>query len=216
MALTTQIWEDSGPLTGSPLAPTTRHEVSNIGFKNSGLDETFPFIDYPIGRPYLGGSPTPYVCSYTKYNYFKIFGTYSKVINLSVSFAPASIWTPTSNVAKNIRIYYKWTNVYEEPTNVLMTGGTYFDPYISSPPSLGIPNLSTTDPRDATLQIPVLTNNQTYYTAYLVLQLYVEADPLNSYTNYGNLKSDFALNINYTERKTGLPGYAPDNVNWSW
>lgn len=212
MALTTQIWEDSGPLIGSPLAPTIRQEVDNIGFKNSGLDETYSYVDYPIGRPYTGGSPYPYATSYTKYNYFKISGTYAKVINLSVSFHN-TIWTLTSGIASKIRIYYKWTNVYAEPTNVLMTDGSWFDPYVSIP-TLSVPDLATTDPRDATSQVPILTNNQTYYSAYLVTQLYVEYD--NSYTNYGNLNPDFTLNITYTERKTGLPGYAADNVNWSW
>ena len=51
MAITLDIYEDSGVATGSPAVGTLRQSVGNVGWKDSILDETTTFVDFPIQRP---------------------------------------------------------------------------------------------------------------------------------------------------------------------
>ena len=70
--ITVEVWEDSGAVSSGH--GTTRAEVDNLGFKDSPLDETFTFADYPIRRPI---NTELFTVSYKKYYYFKFYGTYS-------------------------------------------------------------------------------------------------------------------------------------------
>jgi len=73
MALFVTVWEDSGPVVSSK--GTTRTQVTNIGWKSSGLDESNHYVYNPIIRP-EEGSDIPFTYSYKKYNFMKIAGTY--------------------------------------------------------------------------------------------------------------------------------------------
>lgn len=215
MALALEVWEDSG-IIGSPgSGPSVRHEVDNLGFKNSPLDETYSFANYPIGRP-VGGSPAERSYSYKKYYYFKFSGTYasnslnSVVISLDGSpetTGGSPLITDGSGVANNVSIVYAMTNVYEEPDNLPLVGTTYD----YTLPPLIVPNLSTTDPRNATSIINPVTDT-TYYTNYIVMQLVVEP---SGGSDYGNLNSELELRFAVNERKSGLSKFAGDYLTRS-
>lgn len=201
MALTTELWEDTGPLDSNN-NPTTRIEVDNIGWKDSPKDETVNPANYPIVRPYYGFGSI-YNLSYKKYNYVKIYGTYNDVQNVRCFFKNRPKTDGT------VRMYYMWTTEYQEPDNLLLNG-SWFDP-TNSP--TWYPLLSTSGPRGPADWVPQLTNDTTYYTKYLVTQLYIEPASMD---NYGNLDTDFEFRVEYEEYKTGLPGYDQSLVNWSW
>lgn len=206
MALNIELWEDSGVATGTPAAGTTRHEVNNLGFKSAAWDETYPFVDYPVTRPYGGNL---YTVSFKKYYYFKIYGTYDYAHKLKVSFTgnPSGAGAG-SGIAPKVRVLYKWTNTYETPDNSLLAGSTY-DP---NTPLKMLPLLSTQGPEYAGSYVDEMTSNTTYYTQYLVTQLLVEP---GNWDDYGNLNT-MTLRIDFDERKSGLPGYDSELVNWEW
>lgn len=197
MAITTSIWEDSGPLTAGH--GTIRQEVDNLGWKASDLDETYPFADYPNGRPI---NSELYTLSFKKYYYFKFQGTYDDVTNVRMSLTGA-----VDGQAEKVRILYKWTDVYATPDNNLLAGITY-DP---SNPSIWTPKLSNVGPELATSYVLSPSPNTTYYSAYLVTQLYMDKSVAS---DYGNLGTSFKLNMTINEKKTGLPGFDSSLINW--
>lgn len=202
MALNISVWEDSGALIGGH--GTVRNEVDNLGFKSSSLDETFTFADYPIRRPI---DDELFTVSYTKYYYFKLQGTYSELRSAAVQFEGQVDWNFGSPNDRNVRIVTKWTNVYTPPSTNLLTGVTYEPEH----PAVWIPKLSTVGPEAAVSYLNPVANT-TYYTQYLVTQLYLESGDADDYGNLGNtLKLKFILN----EPKTGLPGFDTSLINWS-
>jgi len=207
MALTIELWEDSGAATGSPQRGTTIQEVDNLGWKDSSLDETYPFADYPIGRPY--GS-TLYSTSYKKYYFYKIYGTYTETDPPTIKFdgTPIGDGSPIGE-AENLVMTYKWSNVYETPNKTLLSGIIY-DPTI---PPIWTPLLSITGPNASDFtEVTSLVNDTTYYTPYLVTQLIIYP---STEDDYGNLHASFSLQFDLNEKKTGLPGFDATLINWS-
>jgi len=205
MAIDLEIWEDAG--NESLGRGTVIQEIDNLGWKNSALDESYPYAEYPIGRPYSSGS---YVAiSFPKYVFFKISGTYSKANTLRVFFEGTLEGAAGSGVADNIALYYKWTNTYTTPTANLING-TYVD--FNNLPTWNTRLLSTTGPNGTLVDTPELAANTTYYTPYLVTQLIAHKSTWDDYGNIGDMK----LRMTLKERKSGLPGYDPDLVNWTW
>ena len=202
MAITISVWEDSGALIGGH--GTVRNEVDNIGYKASSLDETFTFADYPIRRP-IGDEM--FTVSYTKYYYFKLQGTYSELRSVAVQFEGQVDWNFGSPNDRNARIVTKWTNTYAPPSTDLLTGVTYEPEH----PAIWVPKLSSVGPEAATGYIDPVANT-TYYTQYLVTQLYLD---VGSDTDYGNLGNALKLKFILNEPKTGLPGFDTSLINWS-
>ncbi len=196
MALNLSVWEDSGAVVSSH--GTTRDEVDNLGFKDSALSEATHFVEYPIRRPI---DDEIFTLSYKKYYYFKFAGTYSSVRNFTAYLSG----NPVGDASK-VRVLYKWTNVYEVPDNNLLDG-VFYDP--TNTPFWN-PKISTVGPEAATSYITPAAN-ATYYTQYLVTQLYVEKSDDVDYGNIGSLELKFLLN----EPKTGLPGFDTNLINWS-
>lgn len=188
MAITLEIFEDSGTQTGSPLKGTTRIQVDNIGWKASGLDETFTFADYPIVRPELPQSAS---FSFHKYNFVKISGTYPLASRLQATLVGDTESGSLDGLilAGKVRLYYKWTNVYNTPTNAVLSGSLY------DPNQLPIwrPMFSSVGPESATSKLNTMVANTTYYSSYLVTQLYVEPSLWTEYGNLGDLKMQFDL-----------------------
>lgn len=205
MALTVELWEDTGAVSSGH--GTLQQEVNNIGWKNSSLDETYPFADYPVTRPLSGYVHTT---SFKKYNYFKIYGTYDDAHDLEIRFNGTPVGSGNgSGSASKVRIYYKWSSTYAVPNTTLLSG-TFYDP---SNPIILKPLLSTTGPNGTAVWTPTLAANTTYYTPYLITQLFVEPSEWN---DFGNLNSTFELEIKFKESKTGLPDYDSNLVNWEW
>lgn len=171
MALTIEIFEDSGALTLGH--GTTRISVDNVGWKSSGLDETNSFAYYPLRRP----DGVPFTYSYKKYNYFKISGTHAKATR------PVIIIQGGYNMATALKLYYKLSNTYAEPTNAFE--GDLI--YVNSSTLMLYPKLSTVGPEDTSASyVQYLTSGTTYYTQYLVSQLFVGTG--GSYQNLPELK----------------------------
>ena len=202
MALNLSVWEDSGAVVAGH--GTTRIEVDNLGFKDSPVDETNTFADYPIRRPI---DDELYTLSYKKYYYFKFDGTYSSVSSFTAYLDGDPEGVAGSGIASKIRILYKWTNVYAVPDNTLLDG-IFYDP--ANPP-IWNPKLSTVGPEVATSYVTPAPNT-TYYTAYLVTQLYIDKSTSN---DYGNLEEAFVLNFKIEEPKSGLPDFDTGLINWS-
>lgn len=179
MAISLEVWEDSGPLiTGHG---TTRHIVSNVGHKASGLDENTLFADYPITRPSPGsGNESDNAAfSYHKYTYFKIQGTYPAAAQIRVELdGDLSGVGGATGIASKVRLLYKWTNIYQEPSDIILSGSTAFHGN-----SIHIPMLSTVGPEDASGLVNQLATNTTYYTNYLVTQLMIDPSDLEDWGN---------------------------------
>lgn len=195
--MTVEIWEDSG-VAGSPPAPVVRQEVNNVGWKLSLLDETFPYADYPVGRPIVGTSE--YTCSGPKYNYGKIQGTYAAATRVRFHLEGNVIGAPPLGYdgTGKVRLYYRLTNEYAPPATFdqyYLMSGTYIVPGQSV---VLAPFLSTSDPRNATSMVNLLSANTTYYTNYLITQLYVEEGAWNEYGNIG----EFFIRITVDEYET--------------
>ena len=185
MALTVEIFEDSGALTLGH--GTTRIITDNIGWKSSGLDETNHFVFYPLRRPDSG-----FTYSFIKYTYFKISGTYAKasrpriIINHSLRIGGECIG--------RTKLYYKLTNTYAEPTNAFDGSMIYIPPDDEEPNIRLYPRTSTVGPEVATTYNQYLNTNTTYYTEYFVTQLFVHTtdyvDPeVVAASIYGNISS---------------------------
>lgn len=211
MAITVEVKEDSGAVVSGH--GTTRISVNNIGWKNSGLDETHSYPYYPIQRPETFGLQP----SFKKYNYLKISGTYasgtrpkiiitngilSGDISRTNTSAPTTdtpltgitqttqIETPTTYQTTNkVRLYYKLSSTYEVPD------GNFDGDMIYVPPGgLTIyPRISTTGPESANTWIQRMSANTTYYTEYLITQLYVEPGAWDEYGNIGNVEIKFTF-----------------------
>lgn len=179
MAITLQVMEDSGPVLSGH--GTIRQVVNNIGHKSSGLDETTLFADYPIIRP----SPGSYNedqnagLSYHKYTYFKISGTYPAGAQVRVELDGDLTGVGGGiGIASKVRLLYKWTNAYQEPTDELLSGSTALNGQ-----SIHIPMLSTVGPEDADTLPSKLEGDTEYYTAYLVTQIMVDPSDLEDWGN---------------------------------
>lgn len=179
MAITLEVWEDSGSEVSGHGA--TRHVVDNVGHKASGLDETVLFADYPIIRPSPGSANESdnMALSYHKYTYFKVQGTYPVAAKLRVEVdGDLTGVGGSTGIASKVRMLYKWTNVYEAPTDQLLSGST-----MPNGTSIHIPMLSTVGPELATTMPTQLDGNGTYYTSYLVTQIMVDPSDLEDWGN---------------------------------
>jgi hypothetical protein len=189
MAITLETWEDTGAATGSPPRGTTRQSVDGLSWKDSPLDETVPYADYPVRRPEIGGSPA-YYTSYSKYYYLKISGTYPLATRLTARFDGNVNGTRSGyKVTNGLRIYYKWTSTYAAPSTTLISSD-YID---TATDLIWYPKFSTVGPQAATTRLNTLTGNTTYYTEYLVTQLYVAPGEWTDYGNIGDVKLKFVL-----------------------
>jgi hypothetical protein len=185
MTIEVELYEDTGAVLSGH--GTTRIAVDNIGWKDSPLDETNSFVYYPINR-----DTTNFGYSHAKYNYMKISGTYAAgsrpriQISGSVIGAPPSGYTGTNAV----RLYYKLTNVYstQDPnmdgTLIYLPPGTTHTLY---------PAMSTVGPEAATTYPKHLTGNTTYYSQYIVTQLYVEPGAASKIGNIGEIVLKFYM-----------------------
>lgn len=186
MAITLQLWEDTGSVLASH--GTTRNPIENIGFRNSGTDDITPYADYPLIRPV---PPQLFAVSFPKYNYWKIFGTYPRarrpkiLITGNVNGAPPSGFVGTDKV----RIYFNLTNIYTPPAATLLSG-SFID---FSASTVLYPFTSGTGPELATTYIDPLLTDTTYWTAYLVTQLYMEQHIWDEFGNIGNVDIKFSI-----------------------
>ena len=177
MTIEVEVFEDSGALLSGH--GTTRQSVTNVGWKSSSLDETNHYVYYPVYR-----SKTDWGFSYPKYNYIKISGTYAAgarprmTISGSVIGAPPSGYTGTHKV----RLYYKLTNTYGSQSDAMDGTLIYLPPGVTQ---TVYPRMSTTGPEVATAYTKHLTGSTTYFSEYLVTQLYVEPDATRF--RYGNI-----------------------------
>lgn len=182
------LYEDTGPASGG--AGTTRTEVSNIGWKSEGSNDTANHYSMaPIIRSENSGGM--WARSFKKYNFAKIVVTDApasrvriKISNGITGAPPAGYEGETSLTGDThkARIFYKLTNVYEEPGDAWDGTLTYLD---NGSVTL-YPSVSTTGP-NGTQQYPQYlshspTPGTTYYTQYLVTQLIAPVG-----TNSGNI-----------------------------
>lgn len=176
MAITIELWEDTGAVTGGH--GTTRQAVTSIGYKDSNLDETFAWVYYPIQRPASG-----YNYSYTKYNYLKISGTYpgANRFRMTLYGNVEGSSQPHQNTTNEVSLQYQMTNTYALPVAGDMAG-TVWD--FGNPIEI-YPKLSTVGPEAATSVPQYMTQNTTYYTEYFKTQLRVHPDDWNKYGNIG-------------------------------
>jgi hypothetical protein len=169
MAITIELFETTGA-TGSPI-PLVQ-TVSNIGWKNSILDETYPYVDYPISR---GNN------SFWKYNFFKISGTYAATPNtMLVQFLNEyNGGGAGTDEADNVDLYYKWTNSYATPdtSDLSAAGGTLLartgSPLLHPQWTGASLQLSTTGPDGTFSTVTTLQHSNNtcckYYILYEVL-----------------------------------------------
>lgn len=191
MAWTIQLWEDHGAATGSPSVGTTRQEVDNIGWRDSFTDETSPYVDSPLQRPY--GS-LQYGLSYTKYNYFKVIKDSGNSYMRDARIQFINTMTGAGNgsgIASGVRLYYKWATSYVAPNNNFL-GGSYLNP---GDVAIWNPLVSDTGPETAVNQLTGFRTT-TFYTQYLVTQLYVEP---SAWDDFGNLQPDFKIELTFDE-----------------
>jgi len=164
MSVLIELFEATGPAKTSEL-------VYNMNWKNvSAVDSSYKYWTFPINRPIDDVDDELYVCSYVKYVYAKISGTYSKVKRVR--------WSVNGTPGNFSRLYYNMTNSYTNPNVNLMSNGVL----INSPVVI-VPCLSTVSPESATTRITTLSPNTTYYTNYFTTQLYVQR---KNYNNVGN------------------------------
>lgn len=179
MTMLVELYEDSGTAVAG--RGTTRIAVENIGWKNSGLDESNSYIYHPITR-----SETDVVWSYTKYNFMKISGTYAAGARprIQISGNVAGAAPEGYQSTTKVKLYYKLTNEYETPSNA-MDGSLIYVP----PGGITVyPKLSTVGPEDASsTYVHHLAGNTTYFSQYLVTQLLVEPGTAFDYGNLGEL-----------------------------
>lgn len=204
MAINVEIWEDAGAIISS--RGTIRNEVANIGYKNSALDETFQFYDYINNRPHSGDL---YGLSFIKYNYFKLYGSYTEVNTLRIKFNGPLVGAGNgSGVASKIRIFYKWSTNYAVPNNNLLSG-TYWD--VNNIPTWS-PLLSTTGPEGTMNEVFDLSPNTTYYTPYLITQLYMEP---SDWEDYGNINPNFEVDCTVIDTISTTPEFNLSHIGWT-
>lgn len=189
MAITMEIFEDSGE-TGSPVQPALSQSINNVGWKDSALDETYVFVDYPIARPI---PPASYSLSYWKYNYVKISGTYPAATRLQLKLSgdpEGAAHDALVDCNGGVRIYYKFSNTYSGNQNGLLSG-TLYTP--GSDPWFPLFTSSVNGPQDATTRINSMATDTTYYSNYFITQLYVEEGDWIDYGNIGAIQMRFTL-----------------------
>jgi hypothetical protein len=157
MAVTIEMMEDTGAVLSGH--GTTRSLVTNLNWKNSGVQLSYNYHLYPLRRP---EEPEILTCSFTKYFYFKLSGTYTTLKNPRIHISGE----PTMNT----KLFYKMSNTYAEPS-------TDYDGDMM--PVNGamelIPNMNITGPENApSSHLLKMENNTTYYTPYFVTQLRVK------------------------------------------
>jgi len=177
--ITFEIFEETGPAVSGRGSVTA---ITNVNWKNSE-DVTQAYYFYPLRQPALGRDQT---LSYKKYIFFKVSGDYTYLKNLKISI------TPTSDTiqATNTQLFYKFSNVYAEPTNA-------YDGDMINTNNAAItwyPNISTVSPLQATAR-STCVNDQTFVTGYFVTQMRVNQDV---YTNVGN-SIGFEIKFSATE-----------------
>jgi len=180
MTITVDLYQDSGAVSSGH--GTTRISVNNVGWKNSGLDETNSFVYYPLIRPEV----TPFGYSFTMYNYLKISGTYPKGSRMRLRVSGAVDGAPPSGYVgtDKVRLFYKLTNTYTTPSNAFDGSLIYLPPGVAQ---TLYPRISTVGPEAATSYTQYMSANTTYYTEYLVTQLFVEAGSVAEFGNIGQL-----------------------------
>lgn len=206
MAINLQIFEDAGALSLG--RGTVTQEIDNIGWKNSILDETYEFSEYPIVRPY--GTGQYFACSFKKYVFFKISGTYEDAQNWRIYFEGTNNGSPGSEIADNVQIFYKWTNTYATPDANLLNG-TLLD--FDNLPTWNMRRLATTGPNGTLSDVTDLVDDTTYYTPYLVTQVVAYK---STWDDFGNIDPSIKIKCKIEEHKTGLPEYDSNLVNWTW
>ena len=187
MAITIELFEDTG--VESAGRGSASAAVNNIGWKADASDESVLYSDHPIIRPI---DPEQTSFSYHKYNFIKISGTYGNATRLSAKFTgdfnvPVVGFEDTST--SKVRLYYKVTSTYETPTNLILDG-TLYD--VTTSPWIGL-NLSTLGPDTATTRPNLLATDTTYYSAYIVTQLYVEPGSNIEFGNTGGVNLEITL-----------------------
>ena len=181
MAITLELYEDTGPLLAGRGTTTTL--ADSIGWKDDGSDETNAYVFYPLKRPI---SPVTETYSYTKYNFIKVSGTYPRATRLRFTLGGNYTGAAPSgyvDCSGKVKIYYKITNVYNPPANTAPSGMVYLPPGVIVDI---IPYISLIGPNDATSLLPLdLLTNTNYWTGYLVTQLVVEPGAWDEYGNIG-------------------------------
>ena len=180
MAATIEIWEDTGGVVS--LHGATRAQVTNNNWKNSGAYNAAYYIQ-PLRRP---DDDTGWTCSYTKYLYFKIYGTFTQIKNLQISISAVP--------AMNTQLYGKLTNTYAEPTSALAGDLTFMGSADIPAPALQFfPLVSTTGPESATT-FPIALTSGTYYTQYFKTQLRVINSTMDDVGNTAAMQITFSFN----------------------
>lgn len=182
MAITVSLYEESGNLVGG--RGSTIIEANNIGWKASGSSEDNEYVYAPISRP--EGSAV-FAHSYKKVNFLKIEGTYGIATRVRIKISGDILNTaPEAGLAitNKVRLFYKLTSTYEEPTNQFSGDLMYIAPGESI---VLYPALSLTAPNNADLYPQHLASDTTYYSQYLVTQLFVEKGAITDFGNIGEL-----------------------------
>lgn len=183
-----ELWEEWGaPNLGRG---TSSSQVTNFNWKNTGNGDT-PFHLSVLRRP---TDPGDVKLSYKKYNYFKITGTYSRLVRPKLIFTPGRNGAPedahlASQIATNTALYYKLSWSYAQPDNnfdgemkhVMTDGNRSYEVLLP---------LSTSPIQYEPYKEEFLTPNVTLYTPYIVTQLMVKptekTDPKEIMNDVGN------------------------------
>lgn len=182
MAITIQLYQDTGAVVSGH--GTTRIPVTNIGWKSNGTDETNSYVFYPINRP--EDVATPFGYSFKQYHYIKISGAYPAGSRLRFNISGGVNATRPAGYegSGSARLFYKLTNTYQVPDDTF-DGSMIFLP--SGTTQMIYPTVSTTGPEAATSYIKHLAQDTTYYTQYLVTQLFVDQGLETEFGNIGEL-----------------------------
>lgn len=167
-----ELWEEWGaPNLGRG---TSSSQVTNFNWKNTGNGDT-PFHLSLLRRP---TDPCDVKLSYKKYNYFKITGTYSRLVRPKLVFTPGRNDAPDDAhrapvIATNTALYYKLSWTYAQPDNQfdgemmhVMTDGDREVEFL-------LP-LSTSPIQYEPYKEEFLSPNVVLYTPYIVTQLMVK------------------------------------------
>lgn len=175
MTASIEIWEDTGPLVSGH--GTTRTQVTNMNWKNSGTVEAVYNLA-PLRRP---DDSTGWTESYTKYLYFKIYGTWNKLKNFKVSIDAIP--------GTNTQLYGKMTSEYLTPSSALDGRLILINNAITFYPLLG-----TGGPEQATTFLGSVDSGE-YYTQYLATQLRV----INSVSSDVGNTADVKITLTFNE-----------------
>lgn len=156
MAILIDLYERTGP-AGLPI-----DEVSfNNNWKSEDRqDSLYKYYYYPIKRP-EGDVWVNH--SVPRFMFGKISGTFSEIKRVRWKIEGLGL-------NSGLRLYLKRTHTYIEPTNTF--DGSLV--YGNTDPLYIFPNLSTVGPTSATTRIESLTANTTYYTDFVMSQLWVD------------------------------------------